>query len=306
MSKTFHFISGLPRSGSTLLAAILRQNPRLHATMTSPVGSLFTSLHSTMGQNNEFSDFIDESQRERVLRGLFDLFYQDHPQPIIFDTNRLWCARLPLLLRLFPEAKFLCTVRNLAWVMDSVERLVRKNSLQPSRLFNGPSESDTVYHRVEALASRDRFVGFSYYALKEAFYSPEARNLLIIEYDLLTQAPAKVLPLIYEFFGEPNFAHDFGNLDYHEPSFDARLGMSGLHEVKRTVAYRPRATVLPPDLFKTVLQPARFLEKPRGKRGQRHQFDATGARLARAAAGRVVITSGLRSPPALRSGAGCT
>ncbi|HTZ22175.1 MAG TPA: sulfotransferase [Opitutaceae bacterium] len=254
MAKTFHFISGLPRSGSTLLAAILRQNPRIHAAMTSPVGSLFSSLHSTMGQNNEFSEFIDEKQRERVLRGLFDLFYQDFPQEVIVDTNRLWCARLPLLLRLFPEAKVLCTVRNIAWIMDSVERLVRKNAMQPSRLFNGPAESDTVYHRVEALASRDRFVGFSYYALKEAFYSPEARNILVIDYDILTQAPAKVLPLIYQFLGEPIYAHDFDNLDYQEPAFDARLGLSGLHEIKRKVAHRPRPTVLPPDLFKQYSQ----------------------------------------------------
>jgi sulfotransferase len=28
MRNRFHFISGLPRSGSTLLAALLRQNPR--------------------------------------------------------------------------------------------------------------------------------------------------------------------------------------------------------------------------------------------------------------------------------------
>lgn len=254
MPKTFHFISGLPRSGSTLLAAILRQNPRIHAAMTSPVGSLFSSLHATMGQNNEFSEFIDEKQRERMLRGLFDLYYQDHPQEIIVDTNRLWCARLPLLLRLFPDARVLCTVRNVAWIMDSVERLVRKNSIKPSRLFNNAAESDTVYHRVETLASRDRFVGFSYYALKEAFYSQEARNILIIDYDLLAQAPEKVLPLVYQFLGEPPFAHDFNNLDYQEPGFDARLGMHGLHEIKRKVALRPRATVLPPDLFKQYSQ----------------------------------------------------
>jgi sulfotransferase len=30
MQNGIHFISGLPRSGSTLLAAILRQNPRFH------------------------------------------------------------------------------------------------------------------------------------------------------------------------------------------------------------------------------------------------------------------------------------
>ncbi|MEG4005469.1 sulfotransferase [Microcoleus sp. Pol11C1] len=33
-----YFISGLPRSGSTLLAALLRQNPRFYSAMTSPVG----------------------------------------------------------------------------------------------------------------------------------------------------------------------------------------------------------------------------------------------------------------------------
>ena len=36
-SPKLHFISGLPRSGSTLLAGILRQNPRFHAAMTGPV-----------------------------------------------------------------------------------------------------------------------------------------------------------------------------------------------------------------------------------------------------------------------------
>jgi sulfotransferase len=249
LPKTFHFISGLPRSGSTLLAAILRQNPRIHAAMTSPVGSLFSALHGTMGQGNELSEFIDERQRERVLRGIFDLYYQDHGQEVIVDTNRLWCARLPLLLRLFPEAKVLCTVRNVAWIMDSLERLVRKNALQPSKLFNGPEQSNTVYHRVEALANRDRLVGFSYYALKEAFYSPEARTMLVIDYEHLTQAPEKVLPLIYQFLGEAPFAHNFDNLEYQEPGFDAKLGLHGLHEVKRKVAFRPRATILPPDLF---------------------------------------------------------
>lgn len=33
-----HFISGLPRSGSTLLAGLLRQNPNFAAAMTGPVG----------------------------------------------------------------------------------------------------------------------------------------------------------------------------------------------------------------------------------------------------------------------------
>ena len=53
-----HLISGLPRSGSTLLAALLRQNPRFHAAMTSPVGGLVDRILSAMSEYNECSVFI--------------------------------------------------------------------------------------------------------------------------------------------------------------------------------------------------------------------------------------------------------
>ena len=44
MYKRIHFISGLPRSGSTLLAAILRQNPRFYANMSGPICSLLYDM----------------------------------------------------------------------------------------------------------------------------------------------------------------------------------------------------------------------------------------------------------------------
>ena len=62
MQNGVHFISGLPRSGSTLLAAILRQNPRFHAGMSSPVGSLFMALQGAMSRRNEAAVFIDEAK----------------------------------------------------------------------------------------------------------------------------------------------------------------------------------------------------------------------------------------------------
>ena len=37
VSTSTHFISGLPRSGSTLLANLLAQNPRFHSTATSGI-----------------------------------------------------------------------------------------------------------------------------------------------------------------------------------------------------------------------------------------------------------------------------
>ena len=245
-----HFISGLPRSGSTLLAAILLQNPRFHAGMSSPVGTLFTSVLEQCSAGSEFGSVIDTPLRRRLLRGLFDSYYAEQAdKPVIFDTNRQWCSRLPALQDLFPKAKTIACVRNVAWVMDSLERLYRANPFENTKLFNDEVERNTVYSRCETLAQRNRLVGFAWTALKEAYYGENADSLLIVDYDLLSQAPERVLRLVYEFIGEPWFEHDFDNLVYDAPEFDQALGVSGLHRVKPRVALESRRTILPPDLF---------------------------------------------------------
>ena len=113
-ARSFHFLSGLPRSGSTLTAGILRQNPQFHAGMSSPVASLFDSLIAQVSAGSELSSMVDETQRKRLLRGLFESYYSDVPEPVIFDTNRAWTAQLPALMQLFPEAKVICLVRSLS------------------------------------------------------------------------------------------------------------------------------------------------------------------------------------------------
>ena len=75
MHNRLHFISGLPRSGSTLLAALLRQNPRFSAGMSSPVYALFRSMLRETSARNEGSVFIDDDIRKRLLRGVFDAYY---------------------------------------------------------------------------------------------------------------------------------------------------------------------------------------------------------------------------------------
>lgn len=247
---TFHFISGLPRAGSTLLAALLLQNPRFHAGMTSPVGSLFSGMLNQFSAGSEFGPVITREQRQRLLRGLFENYYGDRAgKSVIFDTNRLWSSKLPALLDLFPQAKVIACVRNVAWVMDSLERLYRANPYENTKLFADEGERNTVYSRVETLAQRNRLVGFSWSALKEAYFGEQARSLLLIEYELLTASPDKVLRLVYDFLGEPFFAHDFDNAHYDAPEFDQSLGLSGLHRVRPKVAVEQRTTVLPPDLF---------------------------------------------------------
>lgn len=249
-SQAFHFISGLPRSGSTLLSALLLQNPRFHAGMTSPVGALFNGLVAQCSAGSEFGPVVTQEQRRRLLGGLFHSYYADHAdKQVVFDTNRLWCSRMPALNDLFPSAKVIACVRNVAWVMDSIERLYRANPFENTKLFGDDTERNTVYSRVDTLAQRNRLVGFPWAALKDAYYGEHASSLLVVEYDLLAKAPEKVLRLVYDFIGESWYPHDYNNIDYDAPEFDQALGLKGLHKVRPSVGLEARRTVLPPDLF---------------------------------------------------------
>lgn len=249
-ASRYHFITGLPRSGSTLLSALLLQNPRFHAGMSSPVGAIVNNLISQFGAGSELGSMLDQAQRQRLIRGIFDSYYADKTdKSVIFDTSRGWSASMPLLAEQFPAAKVIACVRNVAWVMDSLERRFRANPYEVTRLFGDGVERNTVYSRIETLGQRNRMVGYPWTALKEAYYSEYADRLLIVDYDLLAQAPDRVMPLIYAFIGEPAFEHDFNAVSYDAPQFDAALGIHGLHKVRPKVELQPRRTILPPDLF---------------------------------------------------------
>lgn len=247
--QKFHFISGLPRSGSTLLSGILLQNPRFHAGMSSPVASLCNAVLGQVSAGSEFATVVSRDKRRALLRGLFDAYYSDVGREVVFDTSRSWCARMPLVRDLFPEAKVIACVRSVAWIMDSFERLYRADPYEHTRLFGSAGVRGTVTSRLEGLGQHEGTVGHPWAALREAFYGEHASSLLLVDYELLARAPAKVIPLVYDFLGEPHFAHDFDNVEYDAEEFDTRLGAPGLHKVRSRVEYKPRQTIIPPDLF---------------------------------------------------------
>src|SRR5579859_7941557 len=74
-ARKFHFISGLPRSGSTLLAAILNQNPRFRAGMTSPLADIMGVVLAETSSKNDFSFAVSAEQRLSLLRGLVENLY---------------------------------------------------------------------------------------------------------------------------------------------------------------------------------------------------------------------------------------
>lgn len=222
---------------------------------------MYMALESAMSRRNEAAVFINESQRRDVLRGLFVNYYQDiQSERLVFDTNRVWCTKLPALTQLFPRAKVICCVRDISWIMDSIERLLRKNAFELSGMF-GFEAGNTVYTRLNRVASGDGVVGYALDALKEAFFGEQASMLILVEYGALTKVPKQTLELIYNLLDEAPFDHDFENVEYEAEDFDLAIGMPGLHTVRRKVEWVERQSVLPPELFQRFVNDA-FWRQP--------------------------------------------
>jgi len=248
-ARKFHFISGMPRSGTTLLAAILNQNPRFRAGMTSPLADIMGVVMAEASSKNDFSFDVTDAQRVALLRGLVENFYAGETQSVVFDTSRLWCSRMQLLETLFPEAKVIACVRQLSWVLDSMERLVRRQPVSVSKVFRFDTNT-TVYSRVEALTDPRGMVGFSFQATKDAFYGQYSPGrLLLLTYESLARNPAAAVRAVYQFIGEPWFEHDFDHVAYNADEFDARVGMPGLHSVRPKVEPIERVPILPREIF---------------------------------------------------------
>jgi len=266
-TRKFHFISGMPRSGSTLLAAILNQNPRFRAGMTSPLADIMGVVMAEASSKNDFSFDVSDDQRVAMLRGLVENFYAGQADAgdraasegipsggipsgdVVFDTSRLWCSRMQLLQTLFPDAKVIACVRQLSWVLDSMERLVRLQPVGVSKVFRFDTNT-TVYSRVEALTDPRGMVGFSFQATKDAFYGQYAPgHLLLLTYESLARNPSAAMRAVYQFIGEPWFEHDFDHISYNAHEFDARVGLPGLHTVRPKVEPIERTPILPREIF---------------------------------------------------------
>ena len=86
IKQELHFISGLPRSGSTLLSAILRQNPDFYADISTTLESLVGTTIKIISEGE--SNLVITEAKKKLLHGIFDGYYKHLDKPVIFDCSR--------------------------------------------------------------------------------------------------------------------------------------------------------------------------------------------------------------------------
>jgi sulfotransferase len=250
--KKMHFISGLPRAGSTMLSAILSQNPRFTASMTDPMLDMARSVVQTIQSATGMEEFVTIEKKRAIIESMFQAYYSDG-RDVCFNTNRGWAAHTPMVRSIWPNSKIILCIRDISWILDSIERINEKNPLSLKGVYGG-QDLISVYERTHTVMNIGGFVNAPLACTKQAIYSNEKDMICVIHYDALTKNPENTMRQLYAFLEEPYFNHDFDNVsDNYDPAyvnFDNKLGMNGLHEVKKKVAPVNRKPILPEDLWK--------------------------------------------------------
>lgn len=243
--KTYYFMSGLPRSGSTLLSSLLNQNPRFYSGPSSPVVPTMIALEQSLSNDELYLAFPKQAQAAKIISSVLENWYGDVEKPVIFDKNRSWVNRLHYIPGYFGvEPKVLYPVRNIDDILTSFISMYRRNPYTgqgkvpyPDEMLiknNIPLNDD---NRCEVLCSPGGILGASYNGLKQVFAEGRQKQIHIIEYDELMSNPEETMRKIYDFLGQEYFAHDFQNIENIHRERDLEVyGLADMHDVRQSLS----------------------------------------------------------------------
>ena len=276
MSKEIFFLSGLPRSGNTLLSSILNQNPDIYSSPISPVSQLMWDIKSSYNTEPLIRNKENQLKVELVLSSFANNFYKDVKEPIIIDREKDWGTpdNLALLKKyITPTPKIIFTVRNILDIIASFVKMdanyLKSNTANSGFYINNyRSLKDSI---AEYLMRPNSDIDKALLSLSSAFYAENKDIFHIVEYNDLLLKPEETMSSIYKFLELPDYKHNFNNIKKIELDNDAALGLpEDLHDVRKGLSKSTTDTDILSDYIKHKYSNMEFwrngsLMKVRGK-----------------------------------------
>lgn len=248
MSKTYHFMAGLPRSGSTVLSAILNQNPEVYASPQTDLLQMLYNLESNIPTFESFRAGLLHQGYASVMHGLADTFYSHIDKPVVIDKNRGWGTPFNwdhLSGYVSKDGKVILTMRPILEVLASfvkasqqTKKAIKHTPYLDNNIWSSHyrDETDAI---VENLMQTNGELDRAIFSIANLVKNHRDR-VYVVWFDDLLDSPEATIKGIYQFLGLDSFDHNFHNIKAVDKHDDLNaFGIVGLHDVKKKLA-RPK------------------------------------------------------------------
>ncbi len=228
-SKQLLFLVAQPRSGNTLFASIMNQNPEIAATPNSITLEIMKDLH-LLKQTDVFLNYPDHKSLDNVLDSVFDTYYKDWPQRIIIDRGPVTTPGNLQLMQKHFKRPFKCIIllRDLIDVLASYMQWYTENPNAFVNRYNLKNDEE----KLATIMNKDGAVAKQLEAIKNSYNYPDICHF--VKYDDMVTNSEQEFKKIYEFIGEPYFNHRFNNVDQvnvNGLSYDDKIVGSNMHKL---------------------------------------------------------------------------
>lgn len=232
--KTLFFLSGLARSGSTLLGSLLNQHPEVHTTPTSPLADLLCLIDRDLSQLDIQYTYDRQEIEYNTYNSLLTNFYNHIPKKYILDKHRAWPKNLVPVKKFYTDTpKVIATYRPIPEIITSFITLIERTGQYDNFIDNDLRKNNlpiTNSNRAEFLWRF--YISDPYESLVYGLRNFR-ENIHLVNYNDLTQNPEQELKKIYNFLEIEPHQHDFSNiLNTCGEQKDREWGLEKLHDIR--------------------------------------------------------------------------
>jgi len=232
-SKQLFFLVAQPRSGNTLFASIMNQNPEIACTPNSITLEIMKDLF-LLKQTDVFQNYPDHRSLDNVLDVVYDTYYKDWPQKIIIDRGPVMTPGNFALIQKHFKRPFKCIVllRDLMDVLASYIKWYTENPDAFPNRYNLKNDEE----KLGMIMDKKGAVAKDLEAIKNAFNYPDICHF--VKYDDLVAQPEQEIRKIYKFIGLPYFNHRFEDLqqvEVNDMKYDDTIVGKNMHNIRSVV-----------------------------------------------------------------------
>ncbi len=245
MVEKIFFQSSMPRSLSTTFQNLIFQNPDFYCTPTSGCLELVFSARATFSTSAEFkaqdSELMKKAFAGFCKGGIENYFNCITDKKYVLDKSRGWGKYRGFLDTFYPNPKIICLIRDLKDVVNSYEKIYRKNQhLHDPVNDDSSGRGGTPHRRVDEWLLPTNTIGRALERIFGMIREGYDDKILFIKAEDLALYPDATMARVYDYLEIPYFEHNFNEIAQVTSEDDSVFGLGdGLHTIRPKLEMKP-------------------------------------------------------------------